>query len=68
AIFSLDELAKGVLIVDVPLYHYRTLYTLYGDLLIIACCFSVFGFFVLQEVKLVQKLRFIRKLTLVKKK
>ena len=68
AIFSLNELAKGALIVDVPLYHYRTLYTLYGDLLIIGCCFSVFAVFFLQEVKLVQKLMFIRKLTLVKKK
>lgn len=57
--FSLNELAKGTLIIDVPLYHYCTLYTVYGDFLVIVCCFSILGMFLLQEVKLMQKLRFI---------
>ncbi len=57
--FSVNELAKGALIIDVPLYRYRTLYTIYGDFLVIAYCFSILGVFFLQEVKLMQKLRFI---------
>ncbi|MBM3191618.1 MAG: apolipoprotein N-acyltransferase [Chlamydiae bacterium] len=61
-------LAKGVLTVSLPLYHYRTPYSFYGDYFIVGICCSFIGVYVLRQRPWGIKLKMSRKLSLVKKK